>query len=106
MEPRVINFRISNYQSQVKSLHNVSVNYYPVTSAIAIRDRGWKNQMTVMTTRTMGGSVIRTGTIELMQSRRLNFDDNYRKGVILSESEEVTATYFLQIFDRDFEQSH
>ena len=62
--------------------------------------------MTVMTSRTMGGSVLKKGRIELMQSRRLNFDDNHKRGIILKESEPVHATYYLQVFNREFEESH
>jgi len=52
-------------------------------------------QMTVMTTRTHGGSVIKDGRIELMHSRRLTFDDDYHRGVILSETDPVEATYYM-----------
>jgi lysosomal alpha-mannosidase len=105
MEPRMVNYRPRYYSAEVSSTFNVSVNYYPVTSAIIIRDIYWEEQMTVMTTRTQGGSAMQPGKIELMQSRRLNFDDTHKKGVILRESEEVTATYYLQIFNRNYELS-
>lgn len=47
---------------------NISSNYYPVTSAIAMRDEnGTNRQVTIMTERPMGGSVDLTqGSIELM----------------------------------------
>lgn len=45
--------------------------------------------MTIMTTRTMGGSSLKAGIIELMQSRRLNYADEAKKGVILREEEDV-----------------
>lgn len=48
---------------------------------------------------------MRPGSIELMQSRRLNYDDQAKKGVILREEESVQATYYMQVFDRDYEHS-
>jgi lysosomal alpha-mannosidase len=51
----------------------VSKNYYPITTAIAIRDNF--TQMTVMNDRTQGGSSLQNGTIELMQNRRILADD-------------------------------
>ena len=54
----------------------VSSNYYPINSAIAFRDTNTNMQMTVMNDRSQGGSVIEAGAIELMQNRRLLFDDN------------------------------
>jgi hypothetical protein len=61
---------------------NISSNYYPVTSAIAMRDaNGTDKQVTIMTERPEGGSADLTkSTIELMQSRRLTEDDC--KGVL------------------------
>jgi hypothetical protein len=44
-------------------------NYYPVTTAIAIRDD--KLQMTVMNSHTQGGGSLKNGQIELMQNRRM-----------------------------------
>jgi hypothetical protein len=84
---------------------NISANFYPVDSAIAIRSQ--KNvQVTIMNDRAQSGSgAVGNGTIQLMQHRRLMEDDN--KGVIepLDEIDEhgngiqVTAKYFMQIFD-------
>ena len=44
-------------------------NYYPVTSAIAIR--GTTKQLTVVPDRSEGGSVLKTGRIEMMVNRRM-----------------------------------
>ena len=78
-------------------------NYYPINSAIAIRDNNL--QMTVMNDRSQGGSSLQDGSIELMQNRRLTVDD--WKGVeeALNETDQrgrgiaVNAKYYLQIFD-------
>ena len=79
----------------------VSSNYYPINSAIAFRDTNTNMQMTVMNDRSQGGSVIEAGAIELMQNRRLLFDDN--RGVeeplnekdILGRGIEVNAKYYI-----------
>ena len=89
---------------------NISSNYYPVDSAITIRDFNHSRlQVTIMNDRPQGGSSSVTGgngTIELMQHRRTTEDDN--KGVIepLNETDpfsglplKVHATYNMQIFD-------
>jgi len=105
MMERELNTR-KEYQMKDHS-SNISSNYYPVTSAIAMRDdNGTNRQVTIMTERPQGGSVdLSKGSIELMQSRRLTEDDN--KGVIepLNETDsngqglQVNAKYFMQIFD-------
>jgi hypothetical protein len=57
--------------------------------------------MNVMTTRSQGGSSLKQGWIELMQHRRLYFDDSRGMGEPLSETDDlgmgiiVPATYFL-----------
>ena len=53
---------------------NVSGSFYPITSAISLKDL--KNgvsieHMTVMTSRTQAGSAIKEGKIELIHARRL-----------------------------------
>lgn len=66
-----------------ESHSNISSNYYPVDSAIAMRDQTGKNlQVTIMNDRAQGGSADVSGkaNIELMQQRRITDDDN--KGVI------------------------
>ena len=60
--------------------------------------------MTIMTTRTQGGSVIDSRRIELMQARRLIFDDKAAKEVILNETEATRTLYYMQLFNRDFEK--
>ena len=51
MEARRVNYRPTWHYTPA-SHQNISVNYYPVTSAIAVRDNATAHQMTVMTTRT------------------------------------------------------
>jgi hypothetical protein len=53
----------------------VSGNYYPVNSAIAVKDKYTGMQMTVMNDRSQGGASLEDARVELMQNRRLFFDD-------------------------------
>ena len=86
---------------------NISSNYYPVDSAIAIRDTNKSLQVTVMNDRPQGGSADISGkaNIELMQNRRLTEDDGKGVGEPLNEFDEdgvglrTTAKYWMQIFD-------
>ena len=79
----------------------VSSNYYPIGSAIAFRDTRSTLQITVMNDRAQGGAVIENGAIELMQNRRLLFDDNRGLSQALNETDkegrgiEVNAKYFI-----------
>jgi len=103
MQERILNYRPSYNISIADGGLNITANYYPVVSAIAIRDPITKKQMTVMNDRSQGGSSLADGRIELMQNRRLFEDDsrgvsqplnecNYKKVGIT-----VPATYFMQI---------
>jgi hypothetical protein len=90
MVNRTLNKRSSYSLKASNSVsQNISANYYPVTRAIAIRDKVSMAQMTVMTTKVHGGSVLKPGRIELMHSRRLIYDDDYSKGVTLDDVEPV-----------------
>jgi len=67
MVERNVNKR-SSYKFEDKT-NNISSNYYPVDTAIAIRDTNGSNvQVTVMNDRAQGGSadVSRHASIELM----------------------------------------
>lgn len=86
----------------------IAGNYYPVTSAIAMRDKsGLSNvQVTVMNDRAQGGSAdLQKATIELMHHRRILKDDDLGVEEYLNETDSkdqgvrVTARYWLQIFD-------
>jgi hypothetical protein len=61
-----------------------------------------------MTTRTLGASATKRGRIELMHARRLLYDDRISKEIVLNDTDiaaATQATYFVQIFDRKYEQS-
>ena len=80
---------------------NVTANYYPVNSAIAVEDS--KIRMTVLNDRSQGGSSLEDGTVELMQNRKIPADDNKGVGEWLMEKNEfgrgirVKASYHLVI---------
>lgn len=65
-----------------------------------------------MNDRAQGGSVLEQGRIELMQNRRLYYDDNRGVDEALNEVDQygngitVPATYFLQLFNPEKEQSY
>lgn len=86
----------------------IAGNYYPVSSAIAMRDKSELSniQVTVMNDRPQGGSAdLQKATIELMHHRRLIEEDRTNKMDILNETDSrgvglrATTRYFMQIFD-------
>ena len=87
----------------------VPANYYPVTSAIAMRDVQSNLQVTILNDRPQGGAadLLLNNTIELMQQRRLLDDDGKGVEEALNETDsyddlgiQVAAKYHMQIFDR------
>jgi len=91
---------------------NISSNYYPVNTAIVMRDFSSNRQVTVMNEKSQGGSAgLVNGTIELVHNRRLLYDDN--KGVCepLNETDsnkfglKVNSRYWLHIFDTNVTKS-
>jgi hypothetical protein len=73
MQQRILNYRPS---FNFSSFEEVSGNYYPINSAIAIVDEKANLQMTVLNDRSQGGSVLEEGRVELMQNRRMFEDDD------------------------------
>ena len=72
MQKRILNYRPTwNFTTN----EPVSGNYYPINSAIAIVDTAKDLQLTVMNDRSQGGSSLNQGRVELMQNRRLYYDD-------------------------------
>jgi len=79
MQERKINYN-PRFPWPVADWQNVSSNYYPVDSAIAVKDTKKQRQVTILNDRAQGGSAdLSKSTIELNQQRRLIQDDN--KGV-------------------------
>lgn len=110
MQRRVLNMR-PNYDLKTIAHQNISSNFYPVTSAIYLRDKSERYQMTVLVPWTHSGSVIEKGRIELMINRRLTSWDIYGIQQPLNETDlggkgiSVKASYRVNIFDRKDEVS-
>jgi|TARA_B110000305_G_scaffold240656_1_gene311962 lysosomal alpha-mannosidase len=99
------------------SNETISANYYPVTSAIAIRDKnesnfnktGVKKQITILNDRSQGGSagLRERRNIELMQHRRFKKSDYY--GVFEPDNDldkhgrgiQVLSSYYLMLNDHN-----
>lgn len=96
-------------QDNKPNFRTIMLNFYPVTSAIAMKDEKRRIQVTVMNDRSQAGAADLTdrGTIELMQHRRTVHDDN--AGLIEAindleldnQGQVVNATYHLQIHNLD-----
>ena len=77
MQERRINYR-PTFDVVKNTKQNISSNFYPVTSAIVMRDITLNShkQVVILNDRTQAGSAeIERATIELMQNRRLLQDD-------------------------------
>jgi len=91
----------------------IAGNYYPITSAIAMRNEKSKLQVTVMNDRTQGGSadLMDNNAIELMQHRMSQDQDEKGNAEPLNETSSddigirVNARYYMQIFDTQKGQS-
>lgn len=80
--------RTRNYRPtwSVKLEEEVSGNYYPVTTKIALKDEEKSLKLSVLTDRAEGGTSMRDGEIELMLHRRLLKDDAFGVGEALNET--------------------
>jgi len=108
MQRRELNYR--SYYNITEHMYaanpqNITANYYPVNSAIAIRDEKKQLQFTLMNDRAQGGSSLTPGSLELMQNRRIAADDNKGVNEFLNETDSngqgqrVPATYYVQLFN-------
>lgn len=97
MQERYLNERVGSWVMMESPYGNISQNFYPVTSAIALRDIGdnEKEQLTVMVPRTMAGSSLKTGKIELLHARRLLFDDQVSREIVLNETLDPPMTTYV-----------
>ena len=104
MQKRILNYRptwdlvATNYKD---SLENITANYYPINSAMSMKDVKSDRVFTVMNDRPQGGSALAPGRFELMQNRRIPAFDGRGMGEWLNEEDElgngirVPATYYL-----------
>jgi len=76
MQKRVINYQPS-YDALETSNNERSLNFYPVTSAMVMRDLNSPTQVVLMNDRTQAGAVgvQSNSTMELIHHRRLLQDD-------------------------------
>ena len=111
MQERRINWRPT---FTVDAKQNISSNFYPVASAVAMRDfsKNSGRAVVVVNDRTQAGSAeIHKSTIELVQNRRLIQDDIRGVEEPLNEVDKdnnglkVNARYYMHIFDRTKAQS-
>lgn len=85
--------------------NSIAGNYFPVNSAIAMRDTEQEIQVTLSNSRAQGGSSLKPGQMELMQNRRLSKVDTKGVGEPLDEVDaegngiKVADTYYLHIFN-------
>lgn len=82
MQKRTRNFRPTWKYNDTEP---VAGNYYPVNSRAYIRDDDSGVQFTVLTDRSLGGSSMRDGSLEIMVHRRLLKDDRRGVGEALNE---------------------
>jgi hypothetical protein len=70
MQKRILNFRptwdIQQDYNDRNTNENITANYYPVNSAISMKDANSGRVFTVMNDRSQGGSALSDGNIELM----------------------------------------
>jgi lysosomal alpha-mannosidase len=106
MQNRTRNFR--SYYNITQEMYdivnqNITANYYPINSALAIKDSKSGNQLTVSNDRAQGGSSLVDGRIELMQNRRIPCDDGKGEQEFVNETDSlgagirVPATYRVQL---------
>lgn len=87
-------------------VHNITANYYPINSAIAMDDIFTGRHFTVMNDKSQGGSALWPGNIEFMQNRVLVEDDGLGQDDKLVELDQtghqirVRATYYVQIISK------
>lgn len=117
MQKREIQFFESNMSSQNNqtgynpNYKTISNNFYPVDSAIVMRDLSKDSnvQVTLLNERPQSGSADMTdkATIEIIQNRRLLCDDDFGIEEALNETDsdgiglQSTALYYLHMFEMD-----
>eukprot|EP01016_Furgasonia_blochmanni_P032995 TRINITY_DN3415_c0_g1_i6.p1 TRINITY_DN3415_c0_g1~~TRINITY_DN3415_c0_g1_i6.p1 ORF type:complete len:779 (+),score=127.44 TRINITY_DN3415_c0_g1_i6:782-3118(+) len=89
MQMRVINNRPSWKWNLTET---VAGNYYPVQSAIQIRDKSNRGMLTVVPDRAQGGTSLNPGQVELMIQRKLEVDDGRGVGEALKEDHFIPNT--------------
>jgi len=103
MQKRILNHRdYYDVNTQYVAHQNITANYYPINSAISIKDASQSIQFSVQNDRSQGGSSLGKGEVELMQNRRLPADDCKGVDENLNETDKnglgirVPASYYVQ----------
>lgn len=81
MLKRILNRR---YDYNVTLEEPIAGNYYPITNEISIEDEN--NKVSVLTDRSVGGTSLNNGDLEVMVHRRLLHDDAFGVGEALNET--------------------
>lgn len=113
MQKRILNHRPTwdislNYNG---SNDNVTANFYPVNSAIQIKDTAQNKSFTVMNDRSQAGTSLEKGSIQLMQNRRMFADDQKGVSEPLNEHDpngegmRVKVTYHIEYVNLNKNQS-
>jgi hypothetical protein len=102
---------MNNQTGYNPNYRTISNNFYPVDSAIVMRDLSKDSnvQVTIMNERPQGGSADLTdkATVELMQNRRVLFDDDLGIEESLNETDvdgfglQSSALYYLHMFEME-----
>ncbi|KAF0990190.1 hypothetical protein HZS_1453, partial [Henneguya salminicola] len=82
-----------NFNSKLAEF--VAGNYYPVVKNIFINDS--QIQFNVFTDRTLGGSSLSSGSIELMLNRRMFKDDDWGVNEALNETDKLTKQGYISV---------
>ena len=113
MQRRLLNYRPTwdlqaNYND---SLQNITANFYPVNSAIVVKDSVSSKQISVLNDRSQAATALENGQAQFMQNRRIPADDSRGMGEPVNETDafghgiRVPATYYVQLFDTKVERS-
>lgn len=74
MQRRILDKR-PDFDLKVEGTEHITANYYPINSAISMRDQRRGDFLTLLNDRCQGGSALKPDRLELMIDRRLYLDD-------------------------------
>ena len=113
MQKRILNYREDWDLEYNYNIHNdnITANFYPINSAISMKDISSGRKFTVMNERSQSGSSLFPGEIELMQNRAIPGNDGkgedgyYYERNSFNRGIRVPATYYVQLFDESKDSS-
>jgi len=103
MQKRILNYREDWDLEYNYNIHNdnITANFYPINSAISMKDISSGRKFTVMNERSQSGSSLFPGEIELMQNRAIPGNDGkgedgyYYERNSFNRGIRVPATYYV-----------